>query len=85
LRISGLGIVAGTQEFAGAKILQIEPGSIAEMASLHVGDLITSIDGQAVKTPMELAAALSDKTGKIRIGLLRGKVATETVILVGAK
>ena len=85
LRIYGIGIVAGTQEFAGAKILQIEPGSIAEMASLHVGDLITSVDGQAIKTPMELAAALSDKTGKVRIGVMRGKQAVETVILVGGK
>jgi hypothetical protein len=85
LRIYGIGIVAAPQEFEGAKILQIEPGSVAEMASLHVGDLITSVDGQAIKTPMELAAALSDKTGKVRIGVMRGKLAVETVILVGGK
>ncbi len=85
LRILGLGVVAAPQEFDGARILQIEPGSVAEMASLHVGDLITSIDGKAVRTPMELAAELSDKTGKIRIGILRGKFATETVIIMGAK
>jgi C-terminal processing protease CtpA/Prc len=55
------------------------------MASLHVGDLITSIDGKAVRTPMELAAELSGKSGKVRIGIVRGKFATETVILLGAQ
>jgi hypothetical protein len=83
--IHSLGVTAAPQEFDGAKILQIEPGSVAEMASLHVGDLITSIDGKAVRTPMELAAEMSNKTGKVRIGIVRGKVVTETVIILGAQ
>ncbi len=53
------------------------------MASLKPGDLIRSVDGKVVKTPMELAAELSDKTGKVRIGILRGDVAAETVVLLG--
>ena len=36
-----------------------------------------------VKTPMEWLAELSDKSGKVRIGILRGDVATETLILLG--
>jgi PDZ domain len=82
--VHSLGLVVAPQEFDGARILQVDPGSVAEMASLHVGDLITSIDGKPVRTPMELAAELSDKTGKIKIGILRGKFATETVIILGA-
>jgi hypothetical protein len=78
-----LGITAAPQEFDGAKVLGIEPGSVAEMASLHVGDLIKSVDGKTVRTPMELAAELVDKTGKVRIGIQRGTFATETVILLG--
>jgi PDZ domain len=84
MSIRPLGIVAAPQEFDGAKILEIEPGSVAEMASLHVGDLIKSVDGKAVRTPMELAAELSDKTGKVRITIQRGTFTTETVILLGA-
>ena len=83
--VHSLGVQVAPQEFDGAKVLAIEPGSIAEMASLHVGDLITSVDGKAVKTPMELAAELSGKSGKVRIGIVRGKFATETVILLGAQ
>jgi hypothetical protein len=82
--IHSLGVTAAPQEFDGAKILQIDPGSIAEMASLHVGDLITSVDGKTVKTPMELAAELTGKSGKVHIGLRRGTLVTETVVILGA-
>jgi len=81
--IAALGLAVGPQEFDGAKILEIVPGGVAEMASLKVGDLIKSVDGRAVKTPMELAAELSDKSGKVRIGIQRGDFATETLILLG--
>jgi hypothetical protein len=80
--IPALGLAVGPQEFDGAKILEIVPGGVAEMSSLKVGDLIKSVDGKPVKTPMELAAELSDKTGKVRIGILRGDFATEVLVLV---
>jgi hypothetical protein len=83
MQIASFGVVVGPQEFDGAKILEIVPGGVAEMASLKVGDLIKSVDGKPVKTPMELAAELSDKSGKVRIGILRGTVETETLILIG--
>ena len=53
------------------------------MAALHVGDLIKAVDGKTVRTPMELAAELSDKTGKVHITIMRGDFATETVIMLG--
>jgi S1-C subfamily serine protease len=77
--------VVGPQEFDGAKVLQIEPGSVAEMASLKVGDLIKAVDDKVVRTPMELAAELSDKVGKVRISIQRGDFATETTILLGGR
>jgi hypothetical protein len=83
--IASLGAAVVPQEFDGAKIVEILPSSIAEMASLKVGDLIKSVDGKAVKTPMELLAELSDKSGKVRIGIQRGDLATETLILIGGR
>ncbi len=83
MSVPALGVVVAPQEFDGAKVLQIVPGGVAEMASLRVGDLIRSVDGRTVKTPMELAAELSDKSGKVRIGILRGDVAVETLVLLG--
>jgi Outer membrane protein beta-barrel domain/PDZ domain len=80
--IASLGVAVGPQEFDGAKVLEIVPGGIAEMASLKVGDLIKSVDGKAVRTPMELLAELSDKSGKVKIGIQRGDFATETLVLI---
>jgi hypothetical protein len=80
--ITSLGVVVAPQEFDGAKIVEIVSGGVAEMASLKAGDLIKSVDGKAVRTPMELAAELSDKSGKVRIGILRGTFATETLVLI---
>jgi len=84
MAIHSFGAVVGPQEFDGAKVLQLEPGGVAEMASVHVGDMIKSVDGKPVRTPMELAAELSDKSGKVRIGLQRGDLSVETLILLGA-
>jgi len=85
MSIPALGLLVVPQEFDGAKILEIVPGGVAEMASMKAGDLIRSIDGKAVRTPMELAAELSDKSGKVRIGFQRGDFATETVIMLGTR
>jgi hypothetical protein len=85
LAIHAVGVVVGPQEFDGAKVISVEPGSIAEMASLKPGDLIRAVDGKAVRTPMELAAELSGKTGKVTISIVRGKFATDTVILMGVQ
>jgi S1-C subfamily serine protease len=67
----------------------IQPGSVAELAVLHVGDLITSVNGMPVKTPMELAAALNGVPGNVKLvyqfrtetGWWIGK---ETVVVLGA-
>ena len=85
MSINSLGVVVAPQEFDGARILEIVSGGVAEMASLKPGDLIKSVDGKAVRTPMELAAELSEKSGKVRIGILRGTFATETTILLGTR
>jgi PDZ domain len=82
MSIPALGVLVAPQEFDGAKVLEIVPGGVAEMASMKPGDLIRSVDGKAVRTPMELAAELLDKAGKVRIGFQRGDFATETVVIL---
>jgi S1-C subfamily serine protease len=85
MSIPALGLVVGPQEFDGAKILEIDPQGVAEMASMKAGDLIKTVDGKPVRTPMELLAELSDKTGKVKIGIQRGDFTTETVVLLGSR
>jgi S1-C subfamily serine protease len=83
MAINALGIVVVPQEFDGAKILEIDPVGVGAMASMKAGDLIKTVDGKPVRTPMELLAELSDKTGKVKIGIQRGDFSTETLILLG--
>jgi len=85
MSLPALGVLVAPQEFDGAKVLEIVPGGVAEMASMKPGDMIRSVDGKAVRTPMELAAELSDKSGKVRIGFQRGDFATETVVILGTR
>jgi membrane-associated protease RseP (regulator of RpoE activity) len=49
----------GVPEEAGALVARVEPGSPAEKAGIKVGDILTRIDGVAVKSSW-------DVTGKIR-------------------
>jgi len=53
--------VSGTQPStgaAGALITDVEPGTPADDAGLKPGDLVTAVDGTAVRTPTELAARI---------------------------
>jgi hypothetical protein len=84
MAIASLGIVVGPQEFDGAKIIEVDPAGIGEMASMKAGDLIKTVDGKPIRTPMELLAELQDKTGKVKIGIQRGEFSTETLVLIGA-
>jgi PDZ domain len=41
----------------GAEIVEVQRGSVAELAMLRVGDVITAVDGKPVKSPMEVATS----------------------------
>jgi S1-C subfamily serine protease len=62
ISLGSLGIRVQTTDIAGAKVIEIISGSIAQRAGLNVGDVITAIDGKSVATPAELDAALSTQT-----------------------
>lgn len=64
----GISVSPPQQGIEGAEIVAIQPGSVAQMAVLHVGDLITSVNDKLVKTPMELAAALNGISGNVKLG-----------------
>jgi putative serine protease PepD len=74
------------REESGAEIAQVLHGSVAEMAMLRVGDLITTIDRKLVKTPMELAAELQNRAPGSQVRLLHvaGSFPKETVVVLGA-
>ena len=87
MNVYALGVVVTLGRNQGAEITSEAPNGVAALAGLHPGDVIDSVDGKPVKTPIELAAELSGKPAgtKIRLGfLIRGEWETETVISLNA-
>ena len=67
--IPALGVFAGTRVDGGAEITAVSPHGLAELSGLHVGDVINSVDGKEIRTPMELAAVISDRAPGTRLRL----------------
>ncbi|MFZ3278022.1 MAG: outer membrane beta-barrel protein [Candidatus Sulfotelmatobacter sp.] len=91
MSIPGLGIMASPRTEGGAEIVAIAPGSVAALANLHVGYVITSVDGKPVNSPMELAADLQNRESGSQVHLRYlfrssavGWLANETVVILGA-
>jgi predicted metalloprotease with PDZ domain len=88
MQIPVLGLQAFSREdMAGAEISEVVPGSVAEHASLRVGDVINSVDGKSVTTPMELTDELSKRAPgvAVKLGFLRrGYWQTETTLILPA-
>jgi membrane-associated protease RseP (regulator of RpoE activity) len=87
----GISVSPPAEGSEGAQITDIQPGGVAELAVLHVGDVINSVDGKAVKTPMELAAELANKPSgtQVHIGyIFRTEtgwwIGKETVVILGS-
>jgi hypothetical protein len=83
--IPALGITtAKPREGEGAEITSIMPDSPAAQTQLHVGDVINSVDGKPIKSPMDLAVALSDAGNKAKLGvLINGQWQSETALILG--
>src|SRR5215470_107947 len=74
----------GLPNAQGALVSQVVDGSPAERAGIHTGDVITSVNGQSVKSNGELrnAIGLMRVGDKVEIGLLReGKPLRVTAII----
>lgn len=70
--------VQTTDAFPGAKVKNILPGSSAEKAGFKNDDVITSVDGQDIRTSTALAEIISkyDKGDEIQIKIERNGQAT---------
>jgi serine protease Do len=68
----------------GVVIMSVEPGSPAEKAGLKGGDVITSVNGQPVKTGNDLVnpIALAPIGSKVRLGYVRDRQQKETTAVV---
>jgi len=87
--IPALGIQVTTRDEGGTEIAEVASGSAAELANLHVGYVITSVDEKPVNTPMELTADLQNRTpgSQVRLGYMfhssaLGYFPKETVVIL---
>jgi len=69
----------------GARITDTSPNSAAELAGLHPGDIINSVNGSPVSSPTELISAMSTISvgSKVRLGyMIRGMWHSEATVTV---
>ena len=76
VQLTGLGAstIASTTGDGGAIVSQVAVGSPADEAGLEVGDRLIAMDGQPVRNPMQLfAAVVTRRPGtEVTIDLVRG-------------
>jgi C-terminal processing protease CtpA/Prc len=72
-----LGAFFGAPDGEGILVRDVNPGSAAEKAGVKAGDVITSLNGERIRTVGELREKLSakrdDKDRTIKLGVLRNK------------
>ena len=77
----------GLANVKGAIIDQLTPGGPAERAGLHSGDVVTSVNGQAVASSAEMTrqVGLSKPGQDIQLGVMRGGQTQQVTIRSGVR
>jgi S1-C subfamily serine protease len=65
----------GAPKDAGILVQRVQPGTPAEKAGVHVGDVITRVDGKPIDDTMDVSSALGTKKSgeRVALGVIRGK------------
>jgi S1-C subfamily serine protease len=70
----------------GALVASLEDGGPAAAAGIIVGDIITEVDGVAVKGPDSLRSVLGDRPGKqVKVAIVRGGAKQELDVTIGSR
>ena len=71
----------------GAIVMRLDDGGPAKAAGLHLGDIITAWDGDAVESPRDIIRRLgAESVGTtVALTLLRGGAAEQAVLTVGER
>jgi serine protease Do len=67
---------------SGLLVMEIEPNSVAEQASLLIGDVLTALNGRNLQNYEDLADGLAASGAIARIGFLRGGAARRREVAV---
>ncbi len=70
----------------GALVANLEPAGPGEVGGLLVGDIVTTLDGDAITGPDSLRDALSARGGmQVAVAIIRGGQAQELTIAIGTR
>lgn len=69
----------------GALVSEVHSGQAAEKGGLKAGDVITAVNGEAVKTPMELTRLISRAEGTVELRVIRDGSEKTIRVDLGAK
>ncbi|MEP7293873.1 MAG: trypsin-like peptidase domain-containing protein, partial [Chloroflexota bacterium] len=80
-------IATSAEQETGLMLVAVEPGSPADAGGLVLGDVIITLDGQAVRHMDDLMAALSgDRVGMaVPVRVLRGGQVQESSVTIGER
>src|SRR3954471_6033508 len=83
----GVETSAPTSATQGAEVQNVIPGGPAESAKLRSGDVITKIDGQPVKSPSDVSAAVNQKQpgDKVTVTVERNGLTEELTAKLGTR
>jgi hypothetical protein len=83
--VAQLGVIVSASDAGGAQVIQLLAASVFANSGLHVGDVINSVDGKPIRTPIELMHEISNRKpgDKLRIGyLVHGWWQVETIVVL---
>lgn len=77
-----LGVYFGAPDGEGVLVRSVNSGSMAEKAGVKSGDVITSLDGDRIRSVGDLREKLADKreTKTVKLGVLRNKRETSLTV-----
>ena len=77
----------GADSSSGSMVARVEPGSPASKAGLKAGDIIVSVDGQKIKSSLDIGRAVrSKKNGQeSRVEILRDRSRQQVTVTVNER
>ncbi|HEU5150957.1 MAG TPA: trypsin-like peptidase domain-containing protein [Iamia sp.] len=81
----GVSAADATGEVAGAQVVQVEPGSPGDEAGIEAGDVVTSLDGDAIASSADLVAAVRSREPgtEVTLGVDRQGTEVEVTLTLG--
>ena len=74
-----------TKDYSGAFIAQVLPGSPAAQAGIEAGDIVISVDGQAIREPVDLprVTGMLMPGSRVSVELVRNDRPLTLTVIIG--